>query len=226
MPHLTLVIANKNYSSWSLRPWLAMRALGIPFRERMVKFHSDDWASSIEALSPTRQVPVLWEQAGGKRHATFDSIAILERLHELHPNAGVWPAEPLARAHARSLCAHFHAGYRALREAMPMNIRSRHPGKGMNADAKQEIDQLAAFWASTRQEFGSAGPFLFGEFSAADAFFAPVASRFITYGVALPGEAGAWQAAVLDLPAMRDWTEDALRETEFVPEDEPYAEAP
>ena len=223
MPHLTLVIANKNYSSWSLRPWLTMRTLGIPFNERMVKFHSQDWANNIESLSPTRKVPVLWEEAADERHATFDSIAILERLHELHPGAGVWPASPLARTRARSLCADFHAGYHALRQAMPMNIRSRHPGKGMNPETRREVDCLTAFWGATRKRFGSAGPFLFGEFSAADAFFTPVASRFVTYGVALQGEARAWQEAVLNLQATRDWTADALRETEFVPEDEPYA---
>ena len=226
MPQLTLVIANKNYSSWSLRPWLVMRALGIPFAERMVKFDSEDWARNIEALSPTKRVPVLWEGASRQRFATFDSLAILERLHELCPDAGIWPAAPLARARARALAADFHAGYQALREAMPMNVRSRHPGKGMSDEVRREIDRLIAFWTDARATFGAAGPFLFGEFSAADAFFAPVASRFVTYGVELEGEARAWQEALLNLPAMREWEAAALQEAEFVPMDEPYAEAP
>ena len=102
MRRLTLVIANKNYSSWSLRPWLAMTELGIPFAERLVKFDSEDWARNIAALSPTRLVPVLWEGEPGSGFATFDSIAIMERLHELHPHAGLWPADPLARSRARS----------------------------------------------------------------------------------------------------------------------------
>ncbi len=223
MSDLTLVIANKNYSSWSLRPWLAMTELGIPFSERMVKFDSEDWARNIDRLSPTRLVPVLWEGEPGAGFATFDTIAILERLHELHPEAGIWPADPRARARARSLAADFHAGYSALRGAMPMNIRSRHPGKGMNPDVQRDIDRLCAHWSHTRSEFGAGGAFLFGGFSAADAFFTPVVSRFVTYGVALDGEAKAYQEALLSTGAMQAWTEEALKETEFVAMDEPYA---
>lgn len=222
-PPLTLVIANKNYSSWSLRPWLAMTELGIPFSERMLKFDSKDWARNIAALSPTRLVPVLWEGEPGAGFAIFDSIAIVERLHELHPEAGIWPEDPHARARARSLAADFHAGYSALRTAMPMNIRSRHPGKGMNPEVARDIDRLCAQWTRTRAEFGAGGAFLFGGFSAADAFFTPVASRFSTYGVTIDGEAKAYQEALLNTRSMRAWTEDALKETEFVAMDEPYA---
>ena len=137
---LTLVIANKNYSSWSARPWLTMTGLGIPFTERMVKFDSSDWDENIAELSPSRLVPVLWEGQPGRGHATFDTIAILERLHELFPRVGVWPREAQARARARSLVADFHSGYRNLRDAMPMNIRSRYPGKGMTPQVAAEID--------------------------------------------------------------------------------------
>ena len=136
--HLTLVIANKNYSSWSARPWLTMTELGIPFTEHMVKFDSADWAESITKLSPSRLVPVLWEGEAGHGLATFDTIAILERLHELFPQVDVWPREARARARARSLVADFHAGYRILRDAMPMNIRSRYPGKGMTPQVAAE----------------------------------------------------------------------------------------
>lgn len=223
MPPLTLVIANKNYSSWSLRPWLAMTELNIPFAERMLKFDSTDWRANIEALSPTRLVPVLWEGEAGKGFATFDTLAILERLHERHPDAGIWPADARARARARALAADFHAGYSALRTAMPMNIRSRYPGAGRSAAVDTEIDRLVRLWTATRQEFGGAGAFLFGEFCAADAYFAPVASRFVTYGVALDGVARDYQEALLNARAMREWTAAALAETEFVAADEPYA---
>ena len=220
---LTLVIANKNYSSWSLRPWLAMTELGIAFSERLVKFDSKDWMHNIDRLSPTRLVPVLWEGEPGAGFATFDSIAILERLHELRPEAGIWPVDPHCRARARSLAADFHASCSALRTAMPMNIRSRHPGKGMNPEVARDIDRLCDQWARTRAQFGAGGAFLFGGFSAADAFFTPVASRLVTYGVSIDGEARAYQEALLNTRAMQAWTEAALKETEFVAMDEPYA---
>ena len=223
---LTLVIANKNYSSWSLRAWLVMRELGIPFAERLLKFDSEDWERDIRTLSPTRLVPVLWEGVPGAGFATFDSSAIFERLHELHPEAGVWPADPLARARARSLVAEFHAGYGELRRMMPMNIRSRYPGKGMNATVAGEIACLCERWRATRAEFGGDGPFLFGAFCAVDASYAPVASRFVTYGVVLDGAAKEYQHALLAATGMRAWVDAALREPEFVAMDEPYAKRP
>ena len=226
MPPLTLVIANKNYSSWSLRAWLAMAEAGIPFAERMVKFDSADWAANIATLSPTRLVPVLWEGEPGEGLATFDTIAILERLHELHPEAAIWPSDAAARTRARSLVADFHAGYQALRNAMPMNIRSRHPGKGSTPEVRDDINRLTASWRRTRAQFGADGAFLFGAFCAADAYFAPVVSRFVTYAVELDADIRAYQQAVLGKPGMKAWTEAALRETEFVPMDEPYAARP
>ena len=224
-PPLTLVVGNKNYSSWSARPWLTMTELGIPFVERMLKFDSEDWAASIDALSPTGLVPVLWEGEPGSGCATFDTVAILERLHELFPEAGVWPRDARARARARSLVADFHAGYHGLRAAMPMNIRSRHHGKGMSPEVAAEIDRLCAHWRDARTTFGASGPFLFGEFCAADAFFTPVVSRFVTYAVALDSATESYRDALLGTSAMRAWTEAALLETEFVPMDEPYATA-
>ncbi len=225
-PDLTLVIANKNYSSWSARPWLVMTQLRIPFNERMVKFDSADWDDNIVRLSPSRLVPVLWEGEPGGGFATFDTMAIVERLHELFPDAGVWPADAEARSRARSLVADFHAGYRHLRDAMPMNIRSRHPGKGHSPEVRAEVEGLCAHWRETRSRFGGDGPFLFGEFCAADAYFTPVVSRFVTYDVALTDEAKRYQQALLATRAMQAWTEAALEETEFVPMDEPYASPP
>lgn len=220
---LTLIIANKNYSSWSSRPWLAMTELGIDFTERMVKFESEDWAKSIATLSPTRLVPVLWEGAPGRGFATFDTLAIIERLHELFPDKGLWPKDARARARARSLAADFHAGYRALRGEMPMNLRGSFPGKGMSPEVAQEIERLTGHWTRTRREFGSAGPFLFGAYCAADAYFTPVVSRFVTYGVRLEGEAHVYQRTLLGTASYAAWRTAALEETEFVAADEPYA---
>ena len=226
MTDLTLVIANKNYSSWSLRPWLTMTELGIPFAERMVKFDSDDWERNIERLSPTRLVPVLWEGEPGRGFATFDTIAILERLHELFPAAGIWPEDTLARSRARSLVAEFHSGYSALRNAMPMNIRNSLPGKGASAEVRADVDRLCSRWRETRKAFDTPGAFLFGDFTAADAFFSPVASRFATYAVPLEADALAYQQALLGTDGMRKWSEAARQETEFVPMDEPYQSPP
>jgi glutathione S-transferase len=223
---LTLVIGNKNYSSWSLRPWALMTELGIPFAERMLKFDSDDWEANIDALSPARLVPVLWEGEPGSGFATFDTVAIVERLGDLHPDRGIWPANDRARARARSLVANFHSGYAALRSAMPMNIRSHHPGKGHEPEVLADIERLTAFWSETRAEFGTHGPYLFGNFSAADAYFLPVASRFATYDPPLDSEAEEYCRALLDTMAMREWSRAARLETEFVPVDEPYADPP
>ena len=223
---LTLVIGNKNYSSWSLRPWALMTQLGIPFTERMLKFDSEDWERNIDRLSPTRLVPVLWEGEPGRGFATFDTSAIAERLADLYPDRGIWPADDRARARARSLVATFHSGYAALRSAMPMNIRSSHPGKGQEPDVMDEIGRLTALWRTAQAEFGGAGPFLFGAFSAADAYFLPVASRFATYEPPLDREAADYCRGLLDTKAMREWSGAAREEAEFVPEDEPYADPP
>jgi glutathione S-transferase len=220
---LTLVIGNKNYSSWSSRPWLAMTELGIAFTERMLKFESEDWAKNIATLSPSRLVPVLWEGAPGSGFGTFDTLAIIERLYELFPDNGFWPRDPRARARARSLAADFHAGYRALRDAMPMNLRGSYPGKGMSPEVAREIERLTGLWVGTRQEFGAGGPFLFGAYCAADAYFTAVATRFITYGVRLDGAASSYQDALLGTASFAAWRNAALEETEFVAVDEPYA---
>ena len=217
---LALVIGNKNYSSWSMRPWVLMRARGIPFRERMLKFGSQDWKDHIGGYSPSGLVPVLWEGEPGGGFATWDTLAIAERLHELFPERGIWPADAQARARARSAAAEMHSGFRALRGAMPVNIRSSHPGKGMNDAVATDIARISAIWSQ------AAGPFLFGDFCAADAFYAPVATRFVTYAVALQGAAKRYQRALLDSPAVKAWSAEALLETEFYAEDEPYASAP
>jgi glutathione S-transferase len=223
---LTLVIANKNYSSWSMRPWVLLRGRGIPFQERMLKFESPEWRVHIARLSPSGLVPVLWEGEPGAGFATWDTLAIAERLHEIFPDRRIWPADPQARARARSAAAEMHSGFRALRGTMPMNIRSRYPGKGMNDGVAKDIARIDLLWSSLRKNFGKGGPYLFGDYSAADAFYAPVATRFVTYGVELKGAAREYQQALLDSPGVKAWSAEAVKETEFVAEDEPYATLP
>ena len=203
-----------------MRPWVLLRSRGIPFQERMLKFESQDWRDNIGRLSPSNLVPVLWEGELGKGFAIWDTFAIAERLHELFPERGVWPADARLRAQARSAAAEMHSGFRALRGAMPMNIRGSHPGKGMNPDVAKDIARIDALWATATR------PFLFGEFSAADAFYAPVATRLVTYGVELTGAARDYQQALLESPGVKAWNADAIKETEFFAEDEPYATAP
>ncbi len=217
---LTLIIANKNYSSWSMRPWVLLRGRGIPFQERMLKFESPEWRDSIARLSPSGLVPVLWEGEPGTGFATWDTLAIAERLHELFPDRDIWPVDPQARSRARSAAAEMHSGFRSLRGAMPMNIRSRYPGKGMNEGVAKDIARISAIWAAAKR------PFLFGEFCAADAFYAPVATRLVTYGVELKGAAREYQHVLLESPGVKAWSADAVKETEFVAEDEPYATPP
>lgn len=215
-----LVIANKNYSSWSMRPWVLLTELGIAFDEVQVKF-GDGWAAGIAPLSPTRQVPVLWLDG----EPVWDSLAIAETVAERWPDRGVWPAAARARQVARSVCAEMHAGFRALRGAMPMNIRGRYPGCGLSAEVQRDIDRIVAIWTDCRARFGGSGDMLFGAFGAADAFFAPVVTRFATYAVALPPVAQAYCDAVQRLASVRAWSDAGRAEPEVIAEEEPYAPA-
>ncbi|MGV2898190.1 glutathione S-transferase family protein [Achromobacter sp. AGC78] len=214
----TLIIGNKNYSSWSLRPWLALRATGIAFTEQKLGFFTEEFSRKVGAVSPAGLVPVLLDGD----FAVWDSLAICEYVAEQHPEAGLWPKDAKARARARSLVAQMHSGFGALRNALPMNIEAHLPGIKLPEAAQQDISRLQAIWHDTRAEFGQGGPFLFGAFSIADAFFAPVVSRFTTYGIAAAGAVRDYMDAVLALPAMQDWMRDARAEATFVPEDEPY----
>jgi len=222
MAALTLVIGNKNYSSWSMRPWVLLKQLGIPFEEKKLRFHSDEWDAEIERWSPSRLVPVLWRD----KQTVWDSLAIAEAVHEWFPDKGVWPKDAVARAFARCAAAEMHSGFRDLRSNMPMNIRSSHPGKGMKPEVQANIDRIEKLWAEARSRFGAAGPFLFGAFSAADAMYAPVVMRFKTYAVKLAPESQRYCDAMQAAPGVRAWIDDALKEKEFVAEDEPYATAP
>jgi glutathione S-transferase len=225
---LTLVIGNKNYSSWSMRPWVLLTQAGIAFDEVMLKFHSPAWDRDIARLSPSRMVPVLWDGPPGAPRSTcvWDTLAIAEYLADRFPEHAIWPADIRARARARSIAAEMHSGFRSLRSAMPMNIRNQHPGKGCTPDVAKDIARIESLWRDTRREFAVAGPFLFGAFCAADAMFAPVVMRFNTYHPALADDTRAYCQAITRLPAVAAWIDDAMLETEFVAEDEPYCTAP
>jgi len=216
---LQLVVANKNYSSWSMRPWVLLRQAQIPFEEVQLKFDDDTRVVGIEKYSPAGKVPVLIVDG----QPVWDSLAICETVAEMHPEKHLWPETPEACRVARSICAEMHSGFQALRSKMPMNIRSRHPGKGMTPESRKDIDRVVALWTECRERFGGEGNFLFGRFSIPDAFYAPVVMRFQTYAVKLPPVAQAYCEAVQALSAVREWIEAARRETEFVPADEPYA---
>ena len=206
-----LVVGNKNYSSWSLRPWLAMKVLGIPFQELRIPLYGEGSKEKILAYSPAGKVPCLVD--GDIR--VWDSLAILEYLAERRP--GVWPADAALRARARSISAEMHAGFPHLRNHMSMNIRRRHPGKGRTPESLADVRRIVEIWSECRK------PFLFGTFCAADAMYAPVVLRFRTYEVELPPACRAYADAVLALPALQEWMRDAERETESLPQFEQYA---
>lgn len=208
MAEFTLVIGNKNYSSWSLRPWLAMRMAGIDFAEIIIPLRQPETKAAILAHSAAGQVPILKH---GER-TIWESIAIFEYLAELVPAAKLWPDDAGARAHARSVVAEMHAGFRELRMNMPMNIRASKPGQGMTPEVAKDIARIIRIWADCRSAYASAGPFLFGRFSNADAMWAPVVTRFATYGVALPAVAADYSRTILDLPPMQDWAAAARSE--------------
>ena len=217
---LTLVIGNKNYSSWSLRPWIALKQAGIAFNEVVVLLDQADTKARIAAYSPAGRVPVLIHD---DLHI-WDSLAIVEYLAETFPDKNLWPRDVPARTRARSVTAEMHSGFGALRSAMPMNCRAQLPGLGVNAESSRDIARIVEIWSSCRAEFGAGGDFLFGAFSIADAFFAPVTSRFVTYAVDLPPAAARYVEAVQKLPAMQAWIAAARLEPQRLAHDEPYAQ--
>ena len=219
---MKLIIANKNYSSWSLRPWLLMKQLGIAFEEERLSFLDPAFGDKLKRISPAGRVPVLVDG----ELAIWDSLAIVEYLAETKPEAGVWPAERAARARARSICAEMHAGFGALRESLPMNCGARFPAPLLPNKVRHDVDRIVSIWSESRSRFAAKGPFLFGTFSAADAYYAPVVRRFVTYSVELPDAARGYVESIDQLPSMQAWLSAARAEREFVPADEPYREAP
>lgn len=215
----TLYIGNKNYSTWSLRAWVLMRALGIPFAEKRVLLYRPDSHARLLEVSPSGRVPCLHDGEG----IVWDTLAIVEYLAERH--SGVWPGDSTARAWARSAAAEMHSGFASLRDEMGMNVRLR-TRKSPSAPVAADIARILALWVEGRERFGQGGDFLCGAFGAIDAFWCPVAFRFQTYGVPLAGIAAAYSRALLELPAMQAWAADAERETERIPGfDPPEAQA-
>jgi glutathione S-transferase len=213
MADLTLIVANRNYSSWSLRAHLMVKHVGVPFDEVVVPLGQTDTHLAIARWSPSGRVPVL-------RHGEltiWDSLAIGEYLAELHPEAGLWPADRAARAHARSVCAEMHSGFSALRTALPMNLRVERPGRELNTAVRADIERIRAIWRDCRARRGAGGKFLFGAFTMADAMYAPVVTRFRTYGVQLDGEEVAYAEAIWRLPALVAWVEAGRKEPWTIP---------
>lgn len=204
-----LYIGNKNYSSWSLRPWLLMKHFGIPFREHMVSVAGRDYNAALKPLAGNARVPCLHDEG----FQVWESIAIAEYLAERHPV--MWPADAKARARARSISAEMHAGFAKLRTAMPMNLKLKLKGRPATPEVQRDIDRIVEIWEEARTQFATAdGPWLFGAFSVADAMFAPVAWRFHVYNVPLPPVAAAYRDALLAHPAMIAWYEAGIRESE------------
>ena len=209
---LTLVIGNKNYSSWSLRPWLAMKQTGIPLVEQRIALYQPDSRRRVLEHSPSGKVPVLKDGA----ITVWDSLAILEYLAEVFPDRGLWPQNAAARASARSMSAEMHSGFTALRARMPMNLRNSYPGRGLTPEVEADIARIVRLWTECRAT--ASGPFLFGHFCIADAMFAPVATRFVTYGVKLPPACQRYVETLIALPALQLWYADARAEREALEE--------
>jgi glutathione S-transferase len=212
----TLYVGNKNYSSWSLRGWLATKLSGAPFTEVMVALSGEGTPDPANrAFSPTARVPCLHDG----ETVVWDSLAIAEYLAERH--SGLWPADPGTRAWARSVCAEMHSGFSALRNEMTMCIRERVDVRPWSGALERDVARVIEIWDEGRRRFGRGGPHLCGAFSVADAFYAPVAYRFRTYGVAPEGEAGGYLQALLAHRFLQQWEEAALQETAVIAADEP-----
>jgi glutathione S-transferase len=193
-----LVIGNKNYSSWSLRAWLTLRVFGVPFRELKLPLDTDEFEVRIGEFSPSRRV--------------WDSMAINEYANERWLGGRGWPADIAVRAHARAICAEMHAGFTALRQQLPMNCRKRVDAHAIDTEAAQDIERVCTIWRDARMRHGAAGEFLFGDFCIADAMYAPIVLRFMSYGIALDGEARRYADTILALPAMQEWLAEAAGE--------------
>jgi len=204
-----LIVGNRNYSSWSLRPWLFLRQFGLAFATEVIALDTADFRRQVAAVSPTLRVPVLLDGDT----SVWDSLAICLYASERWPGLVAWPVDPSARAMAMAVTAEMHSGFAALRTHCPMNIRRSVVGYALPALALADVDRVLAIWREARGRFGSGGDFLFGGFSLADAFYAPVVTRLLTYGLPLAGVERAYVEAVMALPAMREWCSAARAES-------------
>jgi glutathione S-transferase len=215
---MKLVIANKNYSSWSLRAWLLLREAGIPFDEEMIGFNEPDFTERVRRYSPAGRVPVLIDGD----LVVWDSLAIAEYVAEKYPEKKLWPEARIARAKARSICAEMHAGFADLRRRMPMNCELSLPLGALEVTVQRDVDRVVDMWREVRASHGTDGPFLFGRFTIADAYFSPVVWRFVTYDIPLPVQARSYVDTMRGLASMQDWLSAARAEKDFVQFDEPY----
>ena len=215
---MKLLIGNKCYSSWSLRAWLLMRATGIAFTEQLVLLDEPGFKEAIFAAAPGSggTVPTLIDG----EIAVWETLAICEYLHDTQPQAGIWPRDKAARAHARAISSEMHAGFTALRGACPMNLGKRFAARDRGPGVARDVERLTGLWRQARDRFGAGGPFLYGTFSAADAMYAPVVTRLDTYGIAVDPVSRDYMKAVLALPAYREWLAAALAEPWIVAQDE------
>jgi glutathione S-transferase len=217
MPDLTIYLGNKNYSSWSLRPWLVLKQTTVAFSEVVIPLYQPTSRETILKYSPSGRVPAL-------RHGditVWESLAICEYLAESFPTFDLWPKDAAPRAVARAVSAEMHAGFRALREHLPMNIRSSFPGRAITPEVQADINRVMAIWRDCRARFGDGrGPFLFGRFTIADAMYAPIVTRFRTYRIELERDAEAYCDAIMGLPAMQEWIAAASNEPMIVEQSE------
>lgn len=211
-----LIIGNKNYSSWSLRSWLLLAETGIEFEEQRIALDTETSAAELAAASPACRVPVLLLDD----MVVWDSLAIAETIAERWPEKELWPVEESARAHARSICAEMHSGFAALREAMPMNCRAMGRKVPLPDELTADIDRVFEIWTDCHHRYSSAGRWLFGKFSIADAMYAPVVLRFRTYGLNLPESASVYPARLLESKAMQEWLAESESEVEVIKGDE------
>jgi glutathione S-transferase len=213
MPDLTIYLGNKNYSSWSLRPWLVLKQTTVAFSEVVIPLYQPTSRETVLKYSPSGRVPAL-------RHGditVWESLAICEYLAESFPTFDLWPKDPAPRAVARAVSAEMHAGFRALREQLPMNIRSSFPGRAITPEVQADINRVMAIWRDCRARFGDGrGAFLFGHFTVADAMYAPIVTRFRTYRIELERDAEAYCDAIMGLPAMQEWIAAASNEPMIV----------
>jgi glutathione S-transferase len=214
---LTLILGNKNYSSWSLRPWIAMKVAGLSFDEKIIPLYEPGSREQILAYSPAGKVPILLDSD----HTVWDSLAILEYLAEKFPQARFWPADVHARSYARSIASEMHGGFQALRHHCTMNFWLPAKRRPQPDEVMADVHRIDDMWTDCRARFGKTGPFLFGAFGAADAMYAPVVARFHNYGIDVGEASRAYMAAVMALPAWGQWRAAALQETWVMKGNEP-----
>lgn len=211
-----LIIGNKNYSSWSFRPWFAMKGAGLYFEETVIPIGTPDFKERVSKLSATTKVPVLVDGD----IVVWESLAIIEYVAEIRPDARLWPADRAARAHARAIANEMHAGFAALRRHCPMNMARPVIARALPDDVVADVRRIDAMWQMCLARFGGGGPFLFEQFSAADAMYAPVVSRFHTYAIEVSGPSRAYMDAIMGTPAWNEWRQAALQETWVLEHDE------